>query len=74
MQVPGSRIPPVRAATVAGDLYKPCAYLHTETAVAVVEGYRNIPEKLSGLVHTAQGRLLSLEPRTTYDICFTASS
>jgi hypothetical protein len=28
MQAPSSRIPPRRAATIAGDLYKPCAYLH----------------------------------------------
>ena len=27
MQAPSSRIPPIRAATVASDLYKPCACL-----------------------------------------------
>jgi len=29
MQAPGSRIPPLRAAVVADDLYKPCACLQT---------------------------------------------
>ena len=33
MQAPSSRIPPVRAATVASDLYnKPCACLHEQYA------------------------------------------
>jgi hypothetical protein len=30
MQTPGSSVPPFQAATVAGDLYKPCACLHPE--------------------------------------------
>lgn len=35
-QVPGSRIPPLRAAVVADDLYKPCAYLRDQgTRIAV---------------------------------------
>lgn len=34
MQTPGSRIPPIRAATVAGDLYKPCACLRGQYAQA----------------------------------------
>jgi len=34
MQVPGSRIPPLRAATVAGDLYKPCAYLRLQYLIS----------------------------------------
>ena len=34
MQVPGSRIPPFRAATAAGDLYKPCAYLRHQWGTA----------------------------------------
>ena len=33
MQAPSSRIPPVRAATVASDLYKPCACLHEQYAL-----------------------------------------
>jgi hypothetical protein len=37
MQAPGSRIPPLRAAAVASDLYKPCAYLHGE-CVTVCHG------------------------------------
>ena len=33
MQAPSSRIPPVRAAAVASDLYKPCACLHAQCAL-----------------------------------------
>lgn len=32
MQAPGSRIPPLRAAIVSDDLYKPCACLHKHYA------------------------------------------
>lgn len=32
MQAPSSRIPPIRAAAVASDLYKPCACLHEQYA------------------------------------------
>jgi len=32
MQAPSSRIPPVRAAAVASDLYKPCACLPVQYA------------------------------------------
>ncbi len=32
MQVPSSRIPPILAAAVASDLYKPCAYLQAKYA------------------------------------------
>ena len=35
MQTPGSRIPPFQAATVAGDLYKPCACLRSYYGILV---------------------------------------
>ena len=35
-QAPGSRIPPIRAAAVAGNLYKPCARLREKFAISIL--------------------------------------
>jgi hypothetical protein len=35
MQTPGSSVPPFQAATVAGDLYKPCACLRSYYATLI---------------------------------------
>lgn len=48
MQAPSSRIPPVRAAAVASDLYKPCACLPKQYSATVIPTDINKPFQGAG--------------------------